>query len=152
MQAVIYARVSSKDQEVEGYSIPAQLKALREYAEKNNFSVIQEFTDVETAKRAGRTQFNKMLNFIQEQKIQYILVEKTDRLLRNIADYALLDRLIEYSDTKIHLVKENVILSKESRSNEKFVFGVRALMAKNHIDNLSEEVKKGMTEKAVNAK
>lgn len=30
--AVIYARVSSKDQEREGYSIPAQLKFLREYA------------------------------------------------------------------------------------------------------------------------
>ncbi len=30
-KAVIYARVSSKDQEREGYSIPAQLKLLREY-------------------------------------------------------------------------------------------------------------------------
>jgi DNA invertase Pin-like site-specific DNA recombinase len=35
-KVVIYARVSSKDQEVEGFSIPAQLKALREYASKNN--------------------------------------------------------------------------------------------------------------------
>lgn len=34
--AVIYARVSSKDQEREGYSIPAQLKLLREYAQKND--------------------------------------------------------------------------------------------------------------------
>ncbi len=32
--AVIYARVSSKDQEREGYSIPAQLKFLRDYAQK----------------------------------------------------------------------------------------------------------------------
>ena len=33
--AVIYARVSSKEQEREGFSIPAQLKLLREYAQKN---------------------------------------------------------------------------------------------------------------------
>ena len=31
-QAVIYARVSSKEQEKEGFSIPAQLKLLKDYA------------------------------------------------------------------------------------------------------------------------
>ena len=31
-QAVIYARVSSKEQEKEGYSIPAQIKLLRDHA------------------------------------------------------------------------------------------------------------------------
>lgn len=147
--AIIYARVSSKDQESEGFSIPAQLKILYEYAAKNNYIVVQEFTDIETAKKAGRTQFNKMLSFINENKhVQHIFVEKTDRLLRNIADYALLDRLITYSDTKIHLVKENTILGRDSRSNEKFIFGIKALMAKNYVDNLSEEVRKGMMEKA----
>ena len=45
--AVIYARVSSKDQEREGYSIPAQLKLLREYAQKNDLLVTHEFVDVE---------------------------------------------------------------------------------------------------------
>lgn len=147
--SLIYARVSSKEQEAEGYSIPSQLKLLREYATKNNFIVRKEFTDIETAKKAGRTEFNKMLAFIEENKtIKCILVEKTDRLLRNIADYALIDRLIEQSDIVIHLVKENVILSRDSRSNEKFIFGIKALMAKNYVDNLSEETRKGMLEKA----
>ncbi len=148
-KAVIYARVSSKDQENEGFSIPAQLKLLKEYSSKNNFTIVEEFTDVETAKKAGRTHFGKMLKHLEDDpSIKHILVEKTDRLLRNISDYALIDRLITYSDIKIHLIKENVILSRDSRSNEKFVFGIRALMSKNYVDNLSEEVKKGMTEKA----
>lgn len=146
---IIYARVSSKDQEVEGYSIPAQLKLLRDYATKNHYTVLSEFTDVETAKKAGRSQFNKMLTFLEANKhVKHILVEKTDRLLRNITDYALLDSLMERSNVKIHLVKENVMLSNDSRSNEKFIFGIKALMAKNYVDNLSEEVKKGMSEKA----
>jgi site-specific DNA recombinase len=148
-KAVIYARVSSKEQETEGYSIPAQLKLLQEYAVKNDHSVTAEFTDVETAKKAGRTKFNNMLFFIKEHpEIKHILIEKTDRLLRNIADYALIDQIIESSDVKVHLVKENVILSRDSRSNEKFIFGIKALMAKNYVDNLSEETKKGMLEKA----
>jgi len=48
--SVIYARVSSKDQEKEGYSIPAQLELLRGYAGAHGFNVLKEFTDVETAK------------------------------------------------------------------------------------------------------
>ncbi len=143
---VIYARVSSRDQEIEGFSIPAQIKVLQEYASKNQITVIQIFTDVETAKRAGRTQFSKMVGYISENSIAHILVEKTDRLLRNITDYATIDGLIEQSGVKVHLVKENVVLSRDSRSNEKFIFGIKALMAKNYVDNLSEEVRKGMTE------
>ncbi|MGZ6250748.1 MAG: recombinase family protein [Candidatus Chromulinivorax sp.] len=148
IKVVVYARVSSRDQEL-GYSIAAQLKCLQEYAAKNNFVIAKEFTDVETAKKAGRTQFTKMINFLAEDTaVKHILVEKTDRLLRNITDYALVDRLIEYNEIKIHLIKEGGMLSKDSRSNEKFIFGIKALMSKNYIDNLSEEVRKGLLEKA----
>src|SRR5436853_1918446 len=83
-QAVIYARVSSKEQEREGFSIPAQLKLLHEYAVEHGFHVVKEFIDVETAKTAGRTQFGEMVKFLQAQKeTKIILVEKTDRLYRN---------------------------------------------------------------------
>jgi site-specific DNA recombinase len=51
-------------------------------------------------------------------------------------------------ELEVHLVKEGVILSEDSRSSEKFMHGIRVLMAKNYIDNLSEEVRKGMREKA----
>ena len=47
-----------------------------------------------------------------------------------------------------HLVKENEVLNRLSRSGQKFMHGIRALMAKNYIDNLSEEVKKGLHTKA----
>jgi site-specific DNA recombinase len=58
---VLYARVSSKDQEKEGFSIPAQLRLLREYAVSKRFEIADEFTDVETAKESGRTNFGNML-------------------------------------------------------------------------------------------
>ena len=60
--AVLYARVSSKDQEREGFSIPAQQKLLRQYAARARAStIVQEFVDVETAKQAGRGGFGEML-------------------------------------------------------------------------------------------
>jgi site-specific DNA recombinase len=53
-KAVVYARVSNKEQEREGFSIPAQLKLLREYASRDEFELVKEFIDVETAKNPGR--------------------------------------------------------------------------------------------------
>src|SRR5204863_7963146 len=87
-QAVLYARVSSKDQEREGFSIPAQQKLLREYARAQKLTVLREFVDVETAKQAGRSQFGEMLAFLKANPTcRMILVEKTDRLYRNIKDW-----------------------------------------------------------------
>ena len=58
--AVAYARVSSKEQEKEGFSIPAQLKLLRGCAADRRFTIIEEFVDVETAMRTGRPGFTAM--------------------------------------------------------------------------------------------
>jgi site-specific DNA recombinase len=144
-QAVLYARVSSKDQEREGFSIPAQQKLLRQYAREHKLTVLREFVDVETAKQAGRSQFGEMLAFLKANPAcRTILVEKTDRLYRNIKDWITVDDL----NLAVHFVKENAVISKESRSSDKFMHGIKVLMAKNYVDNLSEEVKKGMREKA----
>jgi site-specific DNA recombinase len=144
-QGILYARVSSKEQEKEGYSIPAQLRNLRDYAKVVQLNLVGEFLDVETAKEAGRSGFTRMLNFLKKNlACRVLLVEKTDRLYRNLRDWVTLDDF----DLEIHFVKENVILSRDSRSSEKFMHGIKVLMAKNYIDNLSEETRKGMLEKA----
>ena len=144
-QAVLYARVSSKDQEREGFSIPAQQKALRQYARDQGLTIVREFVDIETAKQAGRGGFGEMLAFLKANpSCGSILVEKTDRLYRNIRDWITVDDL----DLEVHFAKENAVVSKNSRSSEKFMHGIKVLMAKNYVDNLGEEVKKGMREKA----
>lgn len=73
-----------------------------------------------------------------------MLVEKTDRLYRNFKDAVILEDL----DIEIHLVKENQVISKDAKSQAKFIHGINLVVAKNYSDNLREEVKKGMREKA----
>ncbi len=142
---VLYARVSSKEQEQEGYSIQAQLNLLRDYAAQERLEILKEFTDVETAKVAGRMQFNAMLAFLKKsQGCRTLIVEKTDRLYRNLKDWVTIDDL----GLDIHFPKENVIIGPESRSSEKFLHGIKVLMAKNYVENLGEEPSKGMREKA----
>lgn len=146
--AVLYARVSSKEQE-EGFSIGAQLDLLRAYALRQGFEVVQEFVDVETARKAGRTHFGEMIRFIRSSLTPVtILVEKTDRIYRNLKDYTTLDELGRELDTRIHLVKESETIGREASSHTKFIHGIKVLMAKNYVDNLSEEVTKGQMKKA----
>src|SRR5690349_24326821 len=146
VRAVLYVRVSSKDQEKEGFSIPAQRRLLRDYATSRGFVIGEEFEDVETASTTGRTGFNQMLAYVKghQRVCRTILVEKTDRLYRNIKDYATLDEL----DVEVHFGNENQIISRSSRSNEQFVHGIKVLMARNYSQNLAEETLKGMKEKA----
>ncbi len=86
-----------------------------------------------------------MLDYLQAHpSVRILLAEKTDRLYRNLKDWVTIDDL----DLEIHLSKEGVVLSRDSRSSEKFMHGIKVLMAKNYIDNLSEEARKGQLEKA----
>ncbi len=133
MKAVIYARVSSDEQQKEGFSIPAQIELLQNYAKNNKIQVVKVYEEAQTAKQSGRVKFNEMLKFLHASKdIKTILVEKTDRLHRNFKDYVLIDE----QDVEVHLVKENEIIGKNSSSHQKFVHGIKVLMAKNFIDNL----------------
>jgi DNA invertase Pin-like site-specific DNA recombinase len=145
-RAVLYSRVSSKEQEKEGFSIPAQQKLLERYAIDKGFHIHARYTDVETAKRAGRLGFAEMVALLRSnQQCRIVIVEKTDRLYRNFKDYVTLD---EIEGLEIHFAKEGTVISRDSRSSEKLIHGIKVLMAKNYIDNLSEETRKGMLEKA----
>ena len=142
--AVLYARVSSREQQQEGYSIEAQVKLLRSFAAQNGIEIVREFIDIESAKAAGRKAFGEMLTFLERSKnCRTVLVEKTDRLSRNIEDQVLLNRL----DLEIHLVKTGMLLSKNARAQVKFMHGIELVSSKYYSDNLREEVIKGMNEK-----
>ncbi len=143
--AVLYARVSSREQQQEGYSIEAQVKLLRSYAAKSGMEIVHEFIEIESATAAGRKSFGEMLSFLRHSKnCSTVLVEKTDRLSRNFEDEVSLNRL----DLEIHFVKTGTVLSKNARAQTKFMHGIELVSSKYYSDNLREEVMKGMHEKA----
>lgn len=149
MKCYLYARVSSREQEREGFSIPAQRKMLREYAAMKGLTIVREFVDVETAKSPGRKEFREMVRLLEaDSSCRIVLVEKTDRLYRNPTDTWRFGQLIESNDVIVHLVKEGLVLDKNARSTDKFRHDIQVALAKHYIDNLKEEVKKGMHEKA----
>jgi site-specific DNA recombinase len=146
--AVLYARVSSKEQE-QGFSIPAQAKLLEDYATSKGLAVVKPFIEAETAKKAGRTKFGEMLQYLRKNPgCKTVLVEKTDRLYRNLRDCVEIDDLIQKEGLEVHFVKEGGVLSSGSPAHQKLIHHIKVAIAKNYIDNLSEECRKGMLEKA----
>lgn len=144
-EAVIYARVSSREQEEEGWSIDAQLRLLRDYALEHRIVVAAEFVEAHTAKATGRKAFGEMLAYLAENPGVDTLVEKTDRLYRNIRDWVTIEDLA----VTLHFVREGQIIGPDSRSSDKLIHGFKVLMARNYVENLSEEIRKGMNEKAL---
>ncbi len=100
---------------------------------------------METAKITGRKQFGEMVRFFRENpNCRVAIVEKTDRLYRNFRDCVTLEDL----EVEIHLPKEGQVISKDAKSQAKLVHGIQVVIARNYIENLREEVRKGMREKA----
>ncbi len=148
-RAVNIARVSSKRQEDEGYSLPAQKRFLTNYALDRNFKVLQTFEIAESAsKTLQRKIFQEAMKFIEDNDVKNLIVEKVDRHVRNLHDAVEThDWLMADSERKVHFVKDGLIMHQNSRSQEWLNWGIRVVMAKNYIDNLREEAMKGWNEK-----
>ena len=149
MKTILFCRVSSREQEETGYSLPAQEKLLKEYSEKKSFKIARKFSISESASgRYQRKSFDEMLDYVRKNDIKIIICEKVDRLTRNLKDAVSINEwLNQDAERQVHLVKDSLILHKESRSQEKLNWNIRIVFAQNYIDNLSEEVRKGQKEK-----
>ncbi len=148
-QSIIFCRVSSKEQEETGYSLPAQEKYLKDYCGRNSIRIEKIFKISESASgEKQRSKFAEMMGFVEKQDIKIIVCEKADRLTRNFKDMVAIDQWLEHDEKReVHLVKDSLIMHRGSKSQEKLNWGIRILFAKNYIDNLSEEVKKGQKAK-----
>lgn len=147
--AVILARVSSKAQEDEGYSLDSQLKLLNGYCEKNALKVVKVFKIAETAsKEQSRKVFHELLAYVAKGDIYHVAVEKTDRFTRNFRDaVAIDDWLAQNEERRLHAVKESLVLHKNAPSDVKFMWNIHLSVAKKYTDNLREEAMKGWAEK-----
>jgi len=148
-KAVSYCRVSSREQEETGYSLPSQEKLLTEYANRKELRVIKVFAVAESASGfKQRKVFSEMMDYMEKKNISILLCEKVDRLTRNLKEAVVANDWIEEDEERrIHFVKQNLTMHKYAKSDEKFRWDIEIVLAKKFISNLSEEVKKGQKEK-----
>jgi site-specific DNA recombinase len=150
--AVIYLRVSTKEQaerggEAEGFSIPAQREACRRKAASLGAVVVEEFADRgESAKTADRPELQRLLEFVTEQPVKYVIVHKVDRLARNRADDVAINLAIQQAGAELVSVSENI----DQTPSGLLLHGIMSSIAEFYSRNLATEIIKGSTQKAKN--
>ena len=93
-----FARVSSREQEREGFSLDVQESGLLREAERRGGAIVKMFRVAETAtRREERTTFREMLSYAKKHRDQIdgIIVYKLDRAARNLKDYMALEDMEE---------------------------------------------------------
>ncbi|PIP17464.1 MAG: hypothetical protein COX43_04230 [Parcubacteria group bacterium CG23_combo_of_CG06-09_8_20_14_all_35_9] len=147
MRYIIYTRKSTEDKDRQVLSIEAQLTELREFAVKEKLEIVASLCEAKTAKEPGRTKFAEMLKLIEQGKADGILSWHPDRLARNSIDGGKI----------IHLIDKGIIKSLkfptfwfEPTPQGLFMLSIAFGQSKYYVDNLSENVKRGMRQKIRN--
>lgn len=86
MRAALYARVSTEDQAVEGFSLDAQVKKLEAYCGQEGFDVVGRFIDDGySGRNTRRPAYKQMLDEIDSWDVLVVL--KMDRIHRNSVNF-----------------------------------------------------------------
>lgn len=132
-RAVIYCRVSTKEQVDEGNSLASQERLCREYAAKQGYEVAEVFIEKgESAKTANRKELQKLLSFCADKRncVDALIAYKVDRISRNIADYSYIKVKLKknkiliksatemFEDTPAGRFMENIIANVSQFDNE----------------------------------
>ena len=144
---VALARVSSREQEREGFSLDVQVDALRLYAERNNGEIIRFFRIAETAsKHDERTTFKELLAYAKanSHRLDGLLFYKVDRAARNLFDYVELERLESESGIQFISVSQPTENTPAGRMQRR----VLASMASFYTEQQSLDVREGLARRA----
>ena len=145
-RVVLYVRVSSEAQDVE-LSVAAQLRHLREYAERMGYLVVGVYTDqVESGRTADRPQFQRMIADARkkERPFDMILVWKFSRFARNRQDAVVFKSMLKKHGVRVVSITE----PSDDTPMGRMIEGVIESIDEFYSANLAQEVLRGMREAA----
>ena len=144
--AALYARVSSERQDVD-LSVAAQLRALRDYAEKNGYIVAREYIDeAESGRIADRPQFKKMIDEAAKPQAPFkeILVWKFSRFTRKREHAVAFKSMLRRRGVRVVSITEQA----EDNATGRLLEGIIESVDEFYSENLAQEVVRGMREAA----
>ncbi len=147
MRAGIYLRVSSEEQ-VEGFSLDAQRRALREFCAGKGWQVVEEYADEGRSARSDqlekRPAFKRLMEDVAAGLLNVVVVHKLDRFARNIRVTFEQFEVLRRHDVAFVSLAEQMDFSTPIG---KVILATLAAFAQYYSDNLSQETKKGKRER-----
>src|SRR3989344_4572684 len=138
---IAYCRKSTDEKDKQVLSIEAQIAELKEFAKRDHLEITEFITEAKTAKMPGREQFAIVLKKIEKGEAQGIISWHPDRLARNSIDGG---KVIYLLDTGKLLDLKFPSFWFENTPQGKFMLSIAFGQSKYYVDNLSENVKRGL--------
>ena len=147
MKYIAYCRKSREEKDKQILSISAQIAELKEYAKREHLEISEFVEEEKTAKTPGRGKFAEVLRKIENGQARGIIAWHPDRLARNSIDGG---KIIYLLDTGKLLDLKFPTFWFENTPQGKFMLNIAFGQSKYYVDNLSENVKRGLRQKIRN--
>ena len=143
----IYVRVSTDEQRDNGYSIDSQLRMIKEYCEKNNYTIIDIYNDAGySGKDLNRPAIQKLIEDCKNHKIDAVFVFKLDRISRSQRDTLyLIEEVFNKYDVSFVSMRENF---DTSTPFGKAMIGVLSVFAQLERETILERTRIGLKKRA----
>ena len=143
-RAIIYARVSS-DEQAKNNSLPTQLEAMRQYAERQGFTIVDELQEDYSGTKLDRPELAKVRAMVKERQIDTVIAYQSDRLTRSPADGIILREEFARAGIELHYAtRGKVDISPEAE----MFSGFEDLMARGWLLRMKEAMTRGRWGKA----
>src|SRR5829696_1569821 len=148
-RAVLYARVSTDEQARSGYSLAQQMEALREYAAREGFEVLEQVEDPgQSGASLKRFGMDRVRDLVAAGGVSIVLAQDRDRFAREPAYHYFLKREFEEYGAKIRALNDRGDDSPEGE----FMDGVLDQLAKLERAKIAERTRRGKFRKAKEGK
>lgn len=140
-RAALYIRVSTEEQAMHGLSLAAQRDSLTRYAAEHQMKVVGLYADegiTARKKYRNRAEFMRMLDDVQQNKIDVILFIKLDRWFRNVADYYEIQKILDANNVQWITTEERY---DTTTANGRLNLNIKLSIAQDESDRTSERIK-----------
>lgn len=141
LRAACYERVSTDEQAKFGFSIKAQIDALDDHCIKNKIKIVDHYTDdgVSGGKPAmKRPAMSRLLEDVEDGKIDIILFTRLDRWFRNVPEYFKVQEILDKNKVQWKAIWEDY---DTTTSNGRMAITIFLAIAQNEREKGSERIK-----------
>src|SRR5215208_4060660 len=144
-RAVLYARVSTEEQARSGYSLAQQLEAVREYAAREGYDILEEVSDPgQSGASLERPGMDRVRDLVIAGGVSVVLAQDRDRFSREPAYTYLLRREFEEHGTTLRALNDQGDDSPEGQQTD----GILDQLAKYERAKIAERSRRGKLRKA----
>ncbi len=141
MKYIAYARKSTDEKDKQVLSIDNQISELKEFALRENLEIVDFLTEAQSAKVTGRPIFNSLVKRIEKGEAQGIVSWNPDRIARNSVDGGKIIYLLDTGELQSLKFPTHWF---ENTPQGRFMLSIAFGQAKYYVDNLSQNVSRGL--------